>query len=80
MLIISDHGDFSATIAAILLHSEACSVGSLDADSFKGNLREPLLKMAVLMEQASMYKLIGIISLVMINNMLQCMAYHFTNG
>ena len=39
-----EYGDLAATIAAVLLHSEARSI-NLDADPFKGNLREPLLRM-----------------------------------
>ena len=48
MLKISEYGDLAATIAAVLLHPEARSV-NLDADPFKGNLREPLLRMMALM-------------------------------
>ena len=36
MLILGDYGDLAAIIAAVLFHSEACSV-RLDADSFKVN-------------------------------------------
>ena len=43
-----DYGDLAATIAAVLLHPEARSV-NLDADPFKGNLREPLLRVMALM-------------------------------
>lgn len=42
------YGDLGATISAVLLHPEARSV-NLDADPFKGNLREPLLRMMALM-------------------------------
>jgi len=42
------YGDLAATIAAVLLDPEARSI-NLDADPFKGNLREPLLKMLTLM-------------------------------
>lgn len=44
----SKYGDLAATIAAVLLDPEARSV-NLDADPFKGNLREPLLKVMALM-------------------------------
>ena len=42
------YGDLAATIAAVLLDPEARSV-NLDADPFKGNLREPLLRVMALM-------------------------------
>lgn len=45
---ISKYGDLAATIAAVLLDPEARSV-QLDADPFKGNLREPLLRLMALM-------------------------------
>ena len=51
-LILSRYGAFSATTAVVLHHSEAYSV-SLDVDSFKGNLRGELLRMTVIMQQAS---------------------------
>jgi len=41
------YGDLASTIAAILLHAEARSV-HLDANPFKGNLREPLLRLLTL--------------------------------
>jgi len=44
----SKYGDLGATIAAVLLDPEARSV-NLDADPFKGNLREPMLRMTALM-------------------------------
>jgi len=42
------YGDLAATIAAVLLDPEARSV-NLDADPFKGYLREPLLRIMALM-------------------------------
>jgi len=42
------YGDLGATIAAVLLDPEARSI-NLDADPFKGNLREPILRMTALM-------------------------------
>lgn len=44
----SKYGDLAATIAAVLLDKEARSV-TLDQDPFKGNLREPLLRMMAFM-------------------------------
>jgi len=44
----NEYGDLAATIAAVLLHPEARSV-NLDADPFKGSLREPLLRLMALM-------------------------------
>lgn len=46
--LLSKYGDLAATIAAVLLDPEARSV-SLDADPFKGNIREPLLRLMSLM-------------------------------
>lgn len=42
------YGDLAATIAAVLLDREARSI-NMDADPFKGNLREPLLRVMALM-------------------------------
>ena len=42
------YGDLAATIAAVLLDREARSI-NLDADPFKGGLREPLIRMTALM-------------------------------
>jgi hypothetical protein len=44
----SKYGDLAATIAAVLLDREARSV-VLDANPFKGSLREPLLRLMALM-------------------------------
>ena len=45
---LSKYGDLAATIAAVLLDKEARSV-ALDANPFKGSLREPLIKVMALM-------------------------------
>jgi len=54
----NEYGDLAATIAAVLLHPEARSV-NLDADPFKGNLREPLLKVMALIRGMELQKAEG---------------------
>ena len=58
LLPLSQYGDLSATIAAVLLDPEARSV-NLDADPFKGNLREPLLRMMALMRGMELHQAEG---------------------
>ena len=67
MLSFSQYGDLSATIAAVLLDPEARSV-NLDADPFKGNLREPLLRMMALMRGMELQQTEGH-SVVKMNNL-----------
>ena len=49
MLQLRKYGDLAATTAAVLLDQEARSV-NLEANPFKGNLREPILRMMALMK------------------------------
>lgn len=43
-----EYGDLAATIAAVLLDPEARSI-NLDADPFKGGLKEPLIRVMALL-------------------------------
>jgi hypothetical protein len=75
---ISKYGDLAATIAAVLLHPEARSV-ALDANPFKGGVREPLLKLMALMRgmELKLAEEYPIVKAVDLNIKIGQMAYSF---
>lgn len=74
----SKYGDLAATIAAVLLDPEARSV-SLDGDPFKGNLREPLLRLMALMRGMELQLASGqpIVKLIDLDYKIGMMAHSF---
>jgi hypothetical protein len=74
----SKYGDLAATIAAVLLDPEARSV-NLDADPFKGNLREPLLRLMAFMRGMELQLAVGqpIVKLLDLDYKIGMMAHNF---
>ena len=78
LILLSKYGDLAATIAAVLLDPEARSV-NLEADPFKGNLREPLLRVMALMRGMELQFAPGqpIVKLIDLDYKIGMMAHSF---